>query len=278
MINANDIEQIITASPLLKGGKIGRTYQGTRNQCIELIVDQNKFALRLMPPSRLCASSREVEFRIWQECSDRLIAPKLLYISPDFRYCISEWVEGSHAAPDIGLLSYLHQFQGIELTNTPKFDLKVALKSYLDILGFDPMPYWLLWEEDLVRMHEDAINWRLCHNDLTAQNILKIGSEYKLLDFEYAAINHRYFDLASISLFKESDLSLVSHEQLLRFYHQRPATNNEVTQYLGVRRLSLWLGALWARVEEPSWLDRYTPSLILSLPRHQHYLVDQLLS
>jgi len=38
----------------------------------------------------------------------------------------------------------------------------------------------------------------LCHNDLNPQNLLWQDKELKLIDWEYAGVNDRYFDLASV--------------------------------------------------------------------------------
>jgi len=277
MLSTNDIAGIIESTPILHGSTIGPSYQGTRNQCIKLMGPHGDFALRLMPPSRQYASSRQIEFSIWQASADLHIAPKLLKVAPDFSFCVSQWIDGTHESPDIEFLDYLHKFQAMELNELPRFEIHEALRSYLQQLNISPSAFDAAWRDDLIRMDNDQANWLLCHNDLTPQNILKIDNRYKLLDFEYAAFNHRYFDLASLAINAKSAFYKLSSAQLLAHYHQRKATTAEIAQYEGVRRLALWLGALWASAEEPSWLDRFLPELNRTLPIKQRHLVDQLL-
>ena len=55
----------------------------------------------------------------------------------------------------------------------------------------------------------------LCHNDLNPQNIF-FAEDAKLIDFEYASINDRYFDLASVCV--EFALSAEDEEAFLNYY------------------------------------------------------------
>ncbi len=55
----------------------------------------------------------------------------------------------------------------------------------------------------------------LCHNDLNPQNIF-FAEDAKLIDFEYAGINDRYFDLASVCV--ELTLSVEHEEEFLNYY------------------------------------------------------------
>ncbi len=55
----------------------------------------------------------------------------------------------------------------------------------------------------------------LCHNDLNPKNIL-FGESIKLIDFEYAGVNDRYFDLACVCV--EFDLSSENEAYFLTNY------------------------------------------------------------
>jgi thiamine kinase-like enzyme len=63
----------------------------------------------------------------------------------------------------------------------------------------------------------------LCHNDLHPQNIL-FSNSIKLIDWEYAGVNDRYFDLASIII--EFKLSQRDEVIFLRSYFKRASKVN----------------------------------------------------
>ena len=63
----------------------------------------------------------------------------------------------------------------------------------------------------------------LCHNDLHPKNII-FSNSIKLIDWEYAGINDRYFDLASILI--EFNLSRVDEKLFFRVYFERNSKAN----------------------------------------------------
>ncbi len=60
-------------------------------------------------------------------------------------------------------------------------------------------------------------NYVLCHNDLNPQNIF-FTDEVKFIDWEYAGVNDRYFDLASICV--EFGLDTNMQGMFLKFYFE----------------------------------------------------------
>ena len=55
-----------------------------------------------------------------------------------------------------------------------------------------------------------------CHNDLLTENFLDDGERLRILDWEYAAMGDRYFDLANFS--NHHDLSVPEMEALIEAY------------------------------------------------------------
>jgi thiamine kinase-like enzyme len=49
-------------------------------------------------------------------------------------------------------------------------------------------------EDAMTRLEQDTPC--LCHNDLTAGNLMREGNELVAIDWEYAAMGSRYFDVA----------------------------------------------------------------------------------
>jgi thiamine kinase-like enzyme len=114
-----------------------------------------------------------------------------------------------------------------------------------------------------------------CHNDLLSTNIIRAhatgerggandydvgapaqgGDERMLIvDWEYAGMGHRYFDLGNLSV--NSDFDEAANEQLLRGYHGRPPTDSERAALALMRILSDAREAAWGVVQtEISELD-----------------------
>lgn len=101
--------------------------------------------------------------------------------------------------------------------------------------------------EAAVMLREDS-HPRLCHNDVHALNIIDDGA-LRLIDWEYAGLGERFFDLASICVYHRYDLQ--QRELLLQSYDQ--AMQDASWHRL---KLSCWLfdyvRELWTAVRELS--------------------------
>lgn len=87
---------------------------------------------------------------------------------------------------------------------------------------------------------------RLCHNDIHALNIVGNG-ELRLIDWEYAGLGERFFDLASICVYH--DFSKSQREQLLSSYLGTP--NPQAWHRLELCRwLFDFIRELWTAVRE----------------------------
>jgi thiamine kinase-like enzyme len=111
---------------------------------------------------------------------------------------------------------------------------------------------------------------RPCHNDLLSTNIIRAhatgersgtdadgnagapanggGERMLLVDWEYAGMGHRYFDLGNLSV--NNDFDETADEQLLRGYHGRPPTDAERGALALMRILSDAREAAWGVVQE----------------------------
>jgi len=91
-------------------------------------------------------------------------------------------------------------FSFLEGEHKDKFDVN-QLKLLADTLQtlhsipIDAKPIKL--QTDTSTIEKYAKEYVLCHNDLNPQNIF-FDDGVKLIDFEYAGVNDRYFDLASV--------------------------------------------------------------------------------
>lgn len=87
-----------------------------------------------------------------------------------------------------------------------------------------------------------------CHDDLLNANILSDGTRIWLVDWEYAGMGDRYFDLGNLSVnngFSEDD-----DRALLAAYWQEPATERRFAALRLMRAMSDVREALWGTVQQ----------------------------
>ena len=61
-----------------------------------------------------------------------------------------------------------------------------------------------------------------CHDDLLPANLLSVADGVMLVDWEYAGMGHRLFDLGNLAVNNEFDTA--AEERLLAAYHGAPPT------------------------------------------------------
>jgi thiamine kinase-like enzyme len=82
-----------------------------------------------------------------------------------------------------------------------------------------------------------------CHNDLLPANVLGTDTGVMLIDWEYAGMGHRMFDLGNLAVNWGFDRT--SEERLLTAYFDRPPTEDELTALRQMRLMSDAREAAW---------------------------------
>ncbi|MCF6207114.1 MAG: phosphotransferase family protein [Sulfurovum sp.] len=134
--------------------------------------------------------NREAEFHIQQSAHCAGIAPKPYVLGKDFM--ISAFVEGEHqctlGAEELkrlaGVLRMIHALplEGVPVIDSPKRIKQhtQAVKQALECIANYP--------KEVV----------LCHNDLNPRNLIWQEDTLMVIDWEFAGMNDRYFDLAAV--------------------------------------------------------------------------------
>lgn len=145
---------------------------------------------------RLADRNRKFEFKIQKLASKKKIAAKAFYL--DATIMIGEFIEGVHKSK----LSYK---EIRKLANSIKKLHKIKLRQKPIIFSKEVIRKTKKFKHELV----------LCHGDLNVKNIL-FEKTAKLIDWEYAGINDKYFDLATVS--KEFKFNKIEEAYFLRAY------------------------------------------------------------
>jgi thiamine kinase-like enzyme len=143
-----------------------------------------------------------------------------------------------------------------------------ALRSFHDAPTKLPVRFWVpdLLQEYADRVHELGVRTpaaygraaavaariagvlelrdpRPCHNDLLSSNLIRTREGMLIVDWEYAGMGHRYFDLGNLSV--NNDFDADTDERLLRAYHGAPVTD--------ARRATLALMRILSDAREAAW-------------------------
>jgi thiamine kinase-like enzyme len=86
-----------------------------------------------------------------------------------------------------------------------------------------------------------------CHNDLLTANFVRDGARVCIVDWEYAGMNDRYFDLGNLSVNNGFD---AEHDRtLLELYFEEPVTEARFASLQLFRIVSDFREAMWGAVQ-----------------------------
>jgi len=162
--------------------------QGFCNDNYSFSMNDQKYLLRKF---KLQTIDRKFEFKVQNLAYAQEIAAKALLLDEESGLMICEFLEGHHKnvldrndlknLADLLIKLHLIQVDTEEVLNLENlFDTKseVLTEAFNTVKSY----------------HTEYV---LCHNDLNSKNIL-FSKEVKLIDWEFASINDKYFDLASL--------------------------------------------------------------------------------
>ena len=86
-----------------------------------------------------------------------------------------------------------------------------------------------------------------CHNDLLTANFVRDGSRVCIVDWEYAGMNDRYFDLGNLSV--NNGFEAEHDRALLELYFDEPATEARYASLQLFRLISDFREAMWGAVQ-----------------------------
>jgi aminoglycoside phosphotransferase (APT) family kinase protein len=189
--------------------------QGFSNINYTFTLDHTTYLLRKF---KLQDRDRQLEFDIQTLAYKKRLAAKPYDLNLSEGYMICEFLEGHHKEKlernDITkmthLLKKLHSLtirsEAIDL----KYEFFVEDKTVRDAFK-------------IIETSEKEIV--LCHNDLNPKNCIFSDKGLKLIDWEFAGMNDRYFDLAALSV--EFNFKLLDDAYLLASYFGREGWNKK---------------------------------------------------
>ena len=179
--------------------------QGYNNENYVIHSEEKKYILRKFIRTDV---DREFEFKIQKLAFEKGVASEPLLLDKENALAVSTYLEGTHK-------------ERLEKSDLDQF-AEVLKKVHTLKIEKDPLPLDTLLktkskevQEAFSALENFPSEYVLCHNDLNPRNIL-FSETIQLIDWEDAAVNDRYFDLASVCV--EFNLDEENEAYFLRRY------------------------------------------------------------
>ena len=231
----------------LSGGITNRNYRirlGGRD-CVLRLPGQD---------TRLLGIDRAGERLAAKRAASLGIGPEALYA--DAECLVTAFVPGSPVEPgrlrsDPAVVARaLRSFHDSGLELPSSFFVPDLLRSYATLVASRgaQLPPAYARAQELVDRIAEALPLSEpvpCHNDLLAGNLIEAGDQLLLVDWEYAGLGHRYFDLGNLAV--NNGFDEVAERLLLEAYFEEPGGRAES------RLAALRLFRLVSDAREAAW-------------------------
>lgn len=256
-------------------GQIEPLPGGLTNQSFILHLDQGDFVLRVEAGnSRQLDIHRDVEFRIHQIAARAGLVPEVLYRScDDDRYWIRRYLTGEVLTPQdltseclremVQLLKQLHSLPVDD--DIPRLSIADKAERYWSAICERGDSNAALAElmTDLQRELAPPPDNRLClcHMDPTLNNWVRTAAGLQLVDWEYSACGHPFWDLVIVC--QEARLSEEQEAVLLQAYGIS-SHGADFKRWQHAKAQMNYLSGLWYCVQR-IWTPRELETYLLTL-------------
>jgi thiamine kinase-like enzyme len=233
---------------------------GITNRNFKVTVDSEEFVLRVGgKDTELLGIDRSAEHGASLVAAELAIGPEVVrFIEPE-GWLVTRFVHGRPLPPDemrrpenvaraARTLRRLHDGPSIP----GRFDSFRVVEAYRETAKAHsvrvPDSYeWAKGIADEIERRRGAEPERACHNDLLNANFIDQGGRLRIVDWEYAGMGDRFFDLANFSV--NHELGEAENEALLAAYFGE-ASAADVESLRLMRFMSDFREAMWGVVQQ----------------------------
>ncbi|XOV78493.1 MAG: phosphotransferase [Aestuariibacter sp.] len=173
------------------------------NPCFRIQTQYRDYFCKVLHHDVLPVSQRKKLFSMQHQLALQHIAVKPVQFIEAHRIWIDEWITGSAlsdshpVSPDTlnCLASTLAKIHSVCPPDV-QVDLKSAWQRYIAMSG-KQQGRWQRHADRLLPILEQDRDFCFCHNDLHIQHVFIEGSGTRVIDWEYAGLGHRAFDLCA---------------------------------------------------------------------------------
>ena len=202
--------------------------QGFNNVSYLLKTSLNSYVIRVFKSNESVNISRKFEYEIQKKAHKKNIASKPIFLNENFM--IYEYEKGLHKTNLTNnelknLVSKIKKFHNFKV-KTKAYDLSLDLKNYSKKLKTSKSKQLInSCSKSLKVLKKYKYEAVLSHHDLNPKNIIFNKKGFKIIDWEYAGTNDRFFDLACVCIeFKlnknQEELLLNSYFKTKKNYHK----------------------------------------------------------
>ena len=202
----------------------GNPQINVHQKCEDVPID---LAIKWLGDDDFSGVERKHQFALQQRLYEEGIAPQPIWLSDDETIWVEQWQSHSDSAglsstrrPSHMLAETLAHIHSLSITARP-LNLASRWQHYCDVAKLDTSSNLFLraqgFRKNVVKSEQDDKDCVLCHNDLLINHLLiSEDNSLKIIDWEYAAMGNRYFDLASCCLINK--LNSCDSEELVTNY------------------------------------------------------------
>lgn len=187
---------------------------GQTNRSFLLDADGQKLILRVNAPAeKFPGIDRAREARIWRAASDARFAPPLVFVDPEERFIVTEYIDGHALDPSqldgasvdrlFALLAGIHDLD----LDVPVLDYSIYIRVYWKKIDSESGLHNpdLQWQRQTMQaLVTEFIASKpatgLCHHDPVPSNVIPANNRLYLLDWEYAARGFVAMDYAALAV------------------------------------------------------------------------------
>jgi thiamine kinase-like enzyme len=232
---------------------------GITNRNFRVRMGGEDLVLRICDPSsEVLGIDRETEEIASRRAAAAHLAPPVVAFLPDVPALVTRWLPGGTVAAEAlrtprtlgqvaSLLRRWHDtpelpsaFDVIALVERQREHAAALPPSFDDVLALARRIRATLAGPDHAPVP--------CHNDLLTANFVLDGGQVRLVDWEYAGMNDRFFDLANLAV--NNDLSEEDGRALLEAYFGEPPSARRTAALSLMQLVSDLREAMWGAVQQ----------------------------
>jgi thiamine kinase-like enzyme len=180
--------------------------QGFSNENYSFYADKQRYLLRKF---KLQDRDRTLEYEVQKLAYQHGLAAQPYYLNLEDDFMLCEYLDGKHTSKLIRteitvFVQQLKQLHALKIDQQP-----LSLERDFPVFTQE-------LEEAFSVIDNTSLETVLCHNDLSPQNCIFSKQTIKFIDWEFAGMNDRYFDLASFSV--EFQFSVLDEAYMLASY------------------------------------------------------------
>lgn len=232
--------------------KITVLKKGMTNRSFKFTVKGENYIMRIPGEGTDQLIDRKQEYEVYQAINELKISDDLVYMSPENGYKISRFLEGARECDPFNPIEVkqsmekLRNFHELKLEVAHRFDLFKQIDLYESFWKGKPSIF-RDYEETKAKIFElqefieaEPKEWVLAHIDANPDNILFVGEDIRMIDWEYAGMQDPDLDIAMFAIYSLYDREEI--DALIDSYYYEGvsmATRMKIYAYIAISGL-LW--------------------------------------